>query len=69
MVIPLTNRRRIDELVGGGSGGGGGSGAAVIHTHIHLDGKEIHTSVSRRELQYQRRSGFGSMSPRGVVAF
>ena len=69
MVIPLTNRRRIDELVGGSSGAGGGNGAAVIHTHIHLDGKEIHTSVSRRELQYQRRSGFGSMSPRGVVAF
>lgn len=52
------------DVVGGPGGGGGNGGAAVtggegitVHSHVHLDGKEIFKSVQRQALARQARSG------------
>ncbi|MCU1590086.1 MAG: hypothetical protein JWP11_1342 [Frankiales bacterium] len=36
---------------------GGGGGVTVVHSHVYLDGKEIHSSIQTQELRYQARNG------------
>jgi hypothetical protein len=43
----------------GGAGGrsAGGSGVVEVHTHVHLDGRQIYTSVQTQALRHQARNG------------
>jgi phage-related protein len=41
-----------------------GGGVIEVHSHVHLDGREIHASVSRQAVQSQRRTGQTGMVKR-----
>jgi hypothetical protein len=54
---PTLNRLNAGQaLRGTADGGGGGAGEIVIHTHVHLDEKQVAESVDRVQMKDQRRT-------------